>query len=437
MKKNDTVLGLSTSLLTNNALKSNMSTPAWLEIASKQQRILDPITVMAAQSLKTSIAALPSQSLFLNGCISGLESLKHAIDTVNFNPLVHIPDWQKNISSTVSLISASMPNLTKLIDLPRLNAFESETVTALKSAGISAKMTISSLQISETLQSFAGLSADILPKVDMALASSQLLINYSSLVEKQYSHIQKNIANSPKYLKVIELATKVVQDQIVNTGAYFTSEQFDTDDVFTEEDENNSKTIIQYIPVYLGYALRDDSLYDLEEEYAKSAMGQITEGGKNIVSKIQYINELRMAKGKDYMFKPTNKTYTVVSCLMSSFATDQYTFGNVMDSLYMLIYEGSGSAKRVLEVLTDKECSPLWDIKFLRTDCRHDVEHGSESDIKNKKRKIGEAYKTICGKLRPFMQKEWVSAHCNLFVRVNEFLDLIIDRLSVTEEGEM
>ena len=95
MKKNDTVLGLSTSLLTNNALKSNMSTPAWLEIASKQQRILDPITVMAAQSLKTSIAALPSQSLFLNGCISGLESLKHAIDTVNFNPLVHIPDWQK------------------------------------------------------------------------------------------------------------------------------------------------------------------------------------------------------------------------------------------------------------------------------------------------------------------------------------------------------
>ena len=108
-----------------------------------------------------------------------------------------------------------------------------------------------------------------------------------------------------------------------------------------------------------------------------------------------------------------------------------------MDSLYMLIYEGSGSAKRVLEVLTDEECSPLWDIKFLRTDCRHDVEHGSESDIKNKKRKIGEAYKTICGKLRPFMQKEWVSAHCNLFVRVNEFLDLIIDRLSVTEEGEM
>ena len=107
-----------------------------------------------------------------------------------------------------------------------------------------------------------------------------------------------------------------------------------------------------------------------------------------------------------------------------------------MDSLYMLIYEGSGSANRILEVLNDEACLPLWNIKSLRTDCRHDVEHGSEEQIQKKKREIGETYQSICGKLRPFKQKEWVTAHCNLFVKINNFLDLIIEKLSLPEEGE-
>ena len=190
------------------------------------------------------------------------------------------------------------------------------------------------------------------------------------------------------------------------------------------------------MPIYLGYALRDDSSYDLEEEYAKSAMGKIADGGKNIALKLQHINELKMAMGEEPMFKPTNKMYTAISCLTSSFCVDQSTFGNVIDSLYMLIYEGSGDAKRILQVLSDVECAPLWDIKHLRTDCRHDIEHGSEAEIKKKKRNIGKAYQTICGKLKPLKQKEWVAAHCNLFVNVNAFLDSIIEKLTSTSEEQ-
>ncbi|MBR5451371.1 MAG: hypothetical protein IKV36_00060 [Clostridia bacterium] len=431
MKKNIGNVGLPKPTKTNNTLQSAIRTPKVVETINRQQRILSSGTAMTAV-LKNSLSTLPSQTQIMSNCISGLTTFKYAIDTIGFDPQVHIPTWQQNISSALSSLASSMPKSANAINLSRLNGFECETALALKNAGISAQMIMPSLQIAETLQSFGKMSADILPKVDMTLASSQLLVNYSSLVEKQYSHIQRNVVNSEKHLKVIELATRVVQDQIVSARDYIADETIDTD--VSSSEENQSKTIIQYMPIYLGYALRNNSSYDLEEEYAKSAMGQIAEGGKNIASKLQYINDIRMAAGEEPIFKPTNKAYTAIPCLTSSFSVDQNTFGNVIDSLYMLIYEGSGSAKRIREILSDAECSPLWDVKHLRTDCRHDVEHGSDSEIKKKQRNIGKAYHTICGKSKPFKQKEWVTAHCNLFVNVNAFLDLIIEKLTVTTE---
>lgn len=435
MKKKDSNLGFSAALKTSSALKIATSTPKWLESANRQQQILNSGVAITA-TFKGALSTLSPQTKIMNGCISGLTTFTYTIDTLGFNPQVHIPAWQKNISSAVSLLSVSMPNVTKVMNFQRLNTVECETVHALNAAGISKQMIIPSLQIAEVLQSFGRMSADILSKFDIALASSHLLVNYSSLVEKQCAHIQRDVTKSDKHLRVIELATKVVQDQIVSAGTYVSDGTANVNSHPEEETESNSKTIIQYMPVYLGYALRENSPYELEEEYAKSAMGQIAEGGKSIASKIQHINELRMAKGEEPMFTPTNKIYTAVSCLISSFAVDQNTFGNVIDSLYMLIYEGSGEAKRILEVLTKEESNTLWDVKSLRTDSRHDVEHGSETKIKNKKREIGEVYQSICGKLRPFKQKEWVTAHCNLFVQVNAFLDLIIEKISVKEEDD-
>ena len=137
-----------------------------------------------------------------------------------------------------------------------------------------------------------------------------------------------------------------------------------------------------------------------------------------------------MATGQTEIFTPTTKVYTAVQCLLTSFSTDDITFGSVIDSLYMLIYEGSGGAKRIREVLTDTECTILWNIKHIRTDFRHDIEHGDEKKYLAKKRQIGRAYQTICGKPRPLKQKDWVTAHFMLFKQVDELLQSIIDKLS-------
>jgi hypothetical protein len=158
----------------------------------------------------------------------------------------------------------------------------------------------------------------------------------------------------------------------------------------------------------------------ITKEFKKSMICKIIKGGKEITSKVEYINDYYLSNGGKELFTPTNKTISAVSCLLTAFSVDDLTFGNVIDSLYMLLYEGSGSAKRICEVLSDSECAPLWDIKHIRTDFRHDVEHGEEKKYLNKKQLIGAAYKDICGKNKPLKQKDWVIAHCNLFVKVNK-----------------
>ena len=81
----------------------------------------------------------------------------------------------------------------------------------------------------------------------------------------------------------------------------------------------------------------------------------------------------------EVLFKPTNRTYSAVSCLSTAFCVNEESFGGVVDSLYQLLYEGSGDAGRILQILTNEESATLWDIKHLRTSFRHDIEHGNQN----------------------------------------------------------
>lgn len=58
-------------------------------------------------------------------------------------------------------------------------------------------------------------------------------------------------------------------------------------------------------------------------------------------------------------------------------------------------------ASRFLKILKNEERETLWNIKHLRTDFRHDYEHGKEKDIRNKKKLIADAYQKTCGMQKP------------------------------------
>ncbi len=122
-------------------------------------------------------------------------------------------------------------------------------------------------------------------------------------------------------------------------------------------------------------------------------------------------NRLCARAGMDEPFPPTNDIVEAIAILPNLIAVDASTLKECVGHLYKLIYEGSGDAKRILSDgaagksaarLTDGECQVLWDLKHIRNHwLEHDVEHGSESEIRRKQIELGELLTRIVGKTAP------------------------------------
>lgn len=423
-----------TTKLADKSKKVYSVKPSWIETINRSQTLLNVNNyhVGALSGVKTLATVLERQQYTMVGCVGALGTLqKHMLNITKFNPKIHSTRYKTMLAATADRLACITPLTMKMLNISRLSVLECETARIIKSTKIVSQIPVSSLQLMDTLKPLTSLSLEVGKKVDGILATSNILKSYCLLIKAQHKGIKQDVDSSNKRLKIIEIATDILQDNISFVCGNISKEGQNSDDVIdSNEQADSSKTAIQYIPSYLGYALKENSTCDLEEEFKKSMICKIITGGKEITSKVEYINDYYLSNGGKELFTPTNKTISAVSCLLTAFSVDDLTFGNVIDSLYMLLYEGSGSAKRICEVLSDSECAPLWDIKHIRTDFRHDVEHGEEKKYLNKKQLIGAAYKDICGKNKPLKQKDWVIAHCNLFVKVNKFLDLIIEKIS-------
>ena len=100
-------------------------------------------------------------------------------------------------------------------------------------------------------------------------------------------------------------------------------------------------------------------------------------------------------KGED-LFKLTNQLIISMPKIGNSITTkEEYKF--FIDALYKIFYEGSGALKRIpASRISDR--SIFIEIKHLRTDLFHDVEHGKRQEIKKKKQIISDIYYKYCAK---------------------------------------
>jgi hypothetical protein len=106
-------------------------------------------------------------------------------------------------------------------------------------------------------------------------------------------------------------------------------------------------------------------------------------------------------------------------------ATDEQSFGEIVDQLYFLLYEGSGAASRLRERCSNDQLAALWRLKHLRTGVRHDVGHGGSKDVEKKNRQIGEAYKSLIAMVMPRSRPDWTRAQVALYGQLVEMLEFI------------
>ncbi len=177
----------------------------------------------------------------------------------------------------------------------------------------------------------------------------------------------------------------------------------------------------------------EDAGYDALAPLAPSS--QLADNAIACVMLYERCNEGRRLRGEEPFFRPTTRG-TVAACwigLIMADSRDKFDF--FIDQLYMLIYEGAGglSQKYLVEkggVMERHECDAVWDIKQLRSKrSRHDIEHGSEGEIRKKYRDLGEMYRRLGLSRLPQTPEEYALLQRAVLRNLRAFMTELAERI--------
>jgi hypothetical protein len=176
----------------------------------------------------------------------------------------------------------------------------------------------------------------------------------------------------------------------------------------------------------LSFLYRPGADYDAQDTFEEALTSRIIKLGIGIIFTVSQINESVQRRNKSSIFKMTNKTMLSCALIPTRIARGREDFGVIVDNLFFLLYEGSGSDKcRLCDMADDEILKPLWLLKHLRLDLRHDIDHGK--DVKNKYSKIAAAYTSLINKEIPTTSKDWSEAQHSLYIQLLNMLNEIIN----------
>jgi hypothetical protein len=161
----------------------------------------------------------------------------------------------------------------------------------------------------------------------------------------------------------------------------------------------------------------------------KAAAQQIIESlAQECADLIHSVNEKYAADVGGDIFKMTNESVAAIGNLSKTCDTfDQY--GNMIDGLYFIVYEGSSSCKR----LPAPPPEFAMDVKFLRTQIRHDIDHGGATEIAKKHSRNASVFTKYSGKRSPHEcgPQDFVATHLRILTAMRQSLQELSDSSSL------
>jgi hypothetical protein len=118
--------------------------------------------------------------------------------------------------------------------------------------------------------------------------------------------------------------------------------------------------------------------------------GHISTLGESIAQLVEQLNTIHAAEKGEDLFKATNKTAHALLGIRKP-AKDLSEYESLIDDLYFLFRESVGTR------LNGNWPASFSHINNLRTDLRHDVDHGDAGKVRAKRRKAGSTFKLYAG----------------------------------------
>ena len=136
------------------------------------------------------------------------------------------------------------------------------------------------------------------------------------------------------------------------------------------------------------------------------------------------------------VFKVTNQTLRCSALIPFMIVENQSSLSEFVNSLFLMLYEGAGSAKLrfvvsgFIDPKIDDEFEALMALKDLRNKWFfHDQEHGSEGEIRSKFKSLGETLSYLGLNGSPRRRDEFVLLQVNLLNGLNTLLELVLERI--------
>lgn len=159
---------------------------------------------------------------------------------------------------------------------------------------------------------------------------------------------------------------------------------------------------------------------------------------RKLLSLASQCNEAGKIISGEEIFKPTTRLLEVWGDLPWILPSDKRGFGEFIDCLYFLFYEGAGKDK--LRFLSshggsiddnDDICSLIWCIKHLRNKwIRHDADHGSDKDIRKSWSSLSDQLKWLGLNHLPTEERHFRHMHIQLLNRSVIFLETLLAKLT-------
>lgn len=175
---------------------------------------------------------------------------------------------------------------------------------------------------------------------------------------------------------------------------------------------------------------------DIESIAAASPAAQIVERARRVLELVIQCNEAGKTSALGIeVFKPTTRLMTVFSDLPWMHAEDRHRFGDVIDCLYFIFYEGAGRDNlRFLDSnggpLDASDCDLIWCIKHLRNKwSRHDADHGKDREVQKSWSDLAAKWRWLGLTQHPTNTAQFQAVHLKLLEEAEKFLLRLLETL--------
>lgn len=234
-----------------------------------------------------------------------------------------------------------------------------------------------------------------------------------------------------------------VQSELQNTAArslsLLTQQSIDTAERFAVL--NIDYSMVQALPATPILNLPNVQHQELmallaDEKLNDVASTELSKLAREILTLLLKCNDVTDSSGRPRIFHITQRIAVVINELPQIIVLDRRSLGDFIDELYIALYEGAGTdnlryLKKFDGMLDEDECGVIWRIKHFRNLwLRHNIERGTESDIRKRKKQLSDDLSFYELTHLPVRSHEFRNLQLAILKDVNAMLQALLDRLT-------